>query len=322
MSSAKPRMLAIGTATQDVFLSSQALKPHRQDGKYYEQFLLGAKLPVDDIVFATGGNAMNAAVTFARQGLESEFMGIVGTEPAGQAIMNALDIEGIATQHVVQDEKYRTSYSTILRAPGGERTILNYHGTHIHDGGAPLDLNAVVNADWLYLSSLGSVTLLEKLVTLASKHNVKVALNPSGAELAEAHKLRTVLEDVAILLVNKEEMMQIVEGSTVEELVRHGANLVSTVVVSDGPHGVMATDSKTIVKAGMYEDVEVVERTGAGDAFGSGFVAMHALGKSLEDAITFASANATSVVTKVGATAGILHAHVELHDMPLHSKDF
>lgn len=316
------RMLAIGTATQDVFLSSKALKPHRQDGKYYEQLLLGAKLPVDEIIFATGGNAMNASVTFARQGLESEFMGIFGTEPAGQAIMQALDTEGIATHNVVQRDDLQTSYSTILRAPGGERTILNYHGTKIHDTGAPLDLDAIQRADWLYLSSVGSLPLLEKLVTLAAKHNIQVALNPSGAELAQADKLRTVLEDVAILLVNKEEMMQLVEGSTLDELVRHGANLVPTVVVSDGPNGVLATDSKRIVRAGMYEDVHVVERTGAGDAFGSGFVAWHALGKTLEEAITFASANATSVVTKVGATAGILHRHASIHDMELKITNF
>jgi sugar/nucleoside kinase (ribokinase family) len=318
----KPRMLAIGTATQDVFLRSAIFKPHHEDGKDYEEFLLGAKLGVDEVVFATGGNAMNAAVTFARQGLESEFMGIIGTEPAGQVVLNTLDNEGIAAHHVVQDERFQTSYSTILLAPNGERTILNYHGTRLHDNGAPLDLHAVEHADWLYLSSIGSMALLEKLVTKAAKAGVQVALNPSGAELAEASKLRTVLEDVSVLLVNKEEMQQIVEGRTLEELVRHGANLVRTVVVSDGPRGVMATDGQKIVKAGMYEDVKVVDRLGAGDAFGSGFVAWHAAGKSLEDAITFASANATSVVTEIGATAGILHAHARIHDMPLDVKDY
>lgn len=318
----KLRMLAIGTATQDVFLRSGIFKPHREGGKDYEEFPLGAKLAVDEVVFATGGNAMNAAVTFARQGLESEFMGVLGTEPAGQVVMNTLDREGIATGHVVQDDRFQTSYSTVLLAPNGERTILNYHGSKPHDTGAPLELEAVDGADWLYLSSVGSMVLLEKLVTRAAKAGVQVALNPSGAELAEAGKLRTILEDVAVLLVNKDEMMQIVEGGTLEELVRHGANMVRTVVVSDGPNGVMATDGQKIVKAGMYEDVKVVDRLGAGDAFGSGFVAKHAMGRSLEDAITFASANATSVVTKVGATAGILHANASVHDMKLDVKDF
>jgi len=319
----RPHMLAIGTATQDVFLRSPAFKPHREeDGKYYEELLLGAKLDVEEVVFATGGNAMNASITFARQGLESEFMGVVGTEPAGRVVLAELDDEGISTRHLVQDEAFATGYSTILLAPNGERTILRHHGRTVQDNGHPLDLSAIEHADWLYISSLGSMPLLEKVVSIAAKNGVQVAFNPATMELKHPDKIRALLDDVSVLLVNKDEMKTIVEGETLEELVRHGANLVRTVVVSDGPNGVMATDGEKIVKAGMYDDIPVVDRTGAGDAFGSGFVAWHALGKSLEEAVTFASANATSVVAQIGATSGILHAHDKLHDMPLTVKDF
>lgn len=320
MNKHKLHMLAIGTATQDVFLRSKIFKPHREDGKLYEELPLGAKIDVEEVVFSTGGNAMNASVTFARQGLESEFMGVIGTEPTAGAILAEFDNEGISTQYLVQDAALATGYSTILLAPGGERTILRHHGKTLHDDGAPLDLRAIEKADWLYVSSLGSIPLLEKVISIAAKNGVQVALNPATMELQEPDKIRTLLEDVSVLLVNKEEMKVFVEGRTLEELVRHGTNLVRTVVVSDGPNGVMATDGEQIVKAGTYEDVPVVDRTGAGDAFGSGFVAWHAQGKSLEEAITFASANATSVVSKIGATPGILHQHAKLHDMPLSVK--
>jgi sugar/nucleoside kinase (ribokinase family) len=72
----------------------------------------------------------------------------------------------------------------------------------------------------------------------------------------------------------------------------------------------------------MYEDVKVIDRTGAGDAFGSGFLSQWAMGKTLKESIVFASANSTSVVTKIGAKKGILHAGIKLHDMPLHEKPF
>ena len=252
-------MLAIGTATQDVFLRSKVFKPHREeDGKLYEELPLGAKLDVEEVVFSTGGNAMNAAVTFARQELDSEFMGVIGVEPAGRTVMAELDNEGISTRHVVQDEAFATGYSTILLAPSGERTILRHHSKMLHDNGAPLDLRVIEEADWLYLSSLGSIPLLEKVISIAAKNGVQVALNPATMELKEPDKIRTLLEDVSVLLVNKEEMKVFVEGRTLEELVRHGANLVKTVVVSDGPNGVMATDGEQIIKAGMYEDVPVV----------------------------------------------------------------
>lgn len=317
-----PKMLAIGKANQDVYLSGKIFRPVNDDGVMEEQFELGAKLPVDGVVFATGGNAMNASITFARQGLEAELMCMLGTDPSGQAVLAALDEEGVSTKYVVQDERFQTSYSTILLAPNGERTILTYQGAHPHDTGWPFDLSAIEKADWLYLSSVGSMPLLEKIITKAAQHGVQIALNPGSRELKEIPKLKALLDDVSVLILNKDEMELLAEGSSLEELVRHGTHYAPTVVVSDGPRGVMATDSKTIVKAGMYEDVKVVDRLGAGDAFGSGFVAMHAQGKSLEESIIFASANATGVVSEVGATTGILHRHAHLHDMPLKVKDF
>ena len=81
------------------------------------------------------------------------------------------------------------------------------------------------------------------------------------------------------------------------------------------------SDGKTIIRAGMYEDVPVIDRTGAGDAFGSGFLSQWAQGKSLAESIVFASANSTSVVGRIGAKPGILHEHTELHDMPLEEKE-
>jgi sugar/nucleoside kinase (ribokinase family) len=71
----------------------------------------------------------------------------------------------------------------------------------------------------------------------------------------------------------------------------------------------------------MYEDVPVVDRLGAGDAFSSGFVAMIAKGEGIEQAITFASANSTSVVGVIGAKPGILYEDAKLHSMPIEITD-
>lgn len=311
-------MLCIGTATQDVFLiSDKTFRPVCEHGVCYEHLPLGVKLDVEQVVFATGGNALNAAVTFARQGLDSAFMGVIGTDPASEAILRAIDKEDIDTKYLRQDEDQQTSYSTVLLAPTGERTILNYHGVNLKADGSDLHLPAIADADWLYLSSLGSMPLLERVISLAAKNGVKVALNPSLSELEDIHKLRALLEDITVLITNKDEMKQIVHGESSEELIRHASQFVPVAVISDGPKGVVATDGKQLVKAGVYETVKVVDRLGAGDAFGSGFVARYAAEENLADAITFASANATSVVTKIGATAGILRRHAHIHDMPL-----
>lgn len=318
------RMLSIGTATQDVFLvGGDNFKPEAgKDGARYTKLPLGAKLGLEKVVFTTGGNATNAATTFARQGLRSAFMGVVGTEPSGQMVMQDLAKEGVDTKNAHQDDQYRTGYSTILLAPTGERTQLRYHGDTLHADGSDINLKAIRKADWLYVSSVGSIGLLERVLDLAARYGTKVAFNPATRELEHISTVRTLLDNVTVLIANKEEMSQIVEGKTAEELARNAASIAPVALVSDGPNGAVACDrqSGTMVIAGMYKDVKVIDRLGAGDAFGSGFTCKWAQGASLKDAVTFASANSTSVVSFIGAKTGILKSDVKIHDMKMEEK--
>lgn len=310
------KILSIGAATQDVFLKSKAFIPVSDGEVLTEQLPLGAKLEVEEVVFGTGGGASNAAVTFARQGLESLFMGSIGSDPAGQAVLAALDADDIDSSHVFQSN-YTTGYSVILLAPGGERTILVHRGASAHYLPEDYDISKI-DVDWLYLSSFaGQMDVVESIITQASKKGIKIAFNPGKSELKQAEKLRPLLEDLAIIIANKEEMAQLVEGETAEELALHAANLSKYAIVTDGPNGEVAVGDGKVVSGGMYEDIPVLDRTGAGDAFGSGFTAALASGKTVEEAVIFASANSTSVVNNVGAKPGILHANADLHDMPL-----
>lgn len=317
-----PAIVTIGKATQDVFLkSSEAFKEFEHKGVKYEQLPVGQKLDLEEVIFATGGNVTNAAVTFARQGLHSKYSWCLGKDPSSETILQSLDKEGVNTSHVFQGDHFSASYSAILMLVGGERTILNYKGTMPTAASSELDLTVIDEGDWIYISSLGDMDLLERIIARAAEHNVKVMLNPAGVELKNTDKLKVLLEDVEVLAVNKEEAQMIVHGETSEELVRHLNHYVPVVIVSDGPNGVVASDSKTIISAGMYEDVPVLDRTGAGDAFGSGFLSQYAQEKSMKESIIFASANSTSVVQSIGAKEGILHKGVELHDMPLTEKE-
>ncbi len=317
------KIVTIGAAVQDVFLShSDEFKPVT-DKAAHEVFMkldLGAKADVNNINFSTGGGATNAAVTFARQGIDAEFMGTIADDPAGQAVLADLDHESVGTKYVTYSERYHTGYSVLLLAPNGERTILTYRGASTHYDPKNFDISKV-DASWLYLSSMaGNMDLLNTIFTTAKKRDIKVFFNPGKGELKQIDKLKGLLEDVDILSVNREEAMMLVAGSSLDELIRRLLHLVPMAIISDGPNGVIAGDGKTIVRAGMYEDVKVVDRTGAGDAFGSGFLAYFASGKSLKDSIVFGSANSTSVVTKIGAKAGILHKGTTLHAMPINEK--
>lgn len=317
----KPTIYAIGKATQDVFLRSREFDPKTEGKIAYTHLPLGAKIDVEEAFFSTGGNATNVTVTLARQGIDAHFVWALGEDPASQSILRDMQSEGVHTDLVNQKPEYKASFSTILLSPDGERTILNFHGSVMDEDSFNGVLQKIDKADWLYPSSLGDYRLLEMLLQRAKELGAKVMFNPAGTELAQPDKLKTVLKDVEVLCLNKEEMESVVGKGSLEELVKKGLELCPVIIVSDGANGVCASDGKTMIKAGMYEDVPVIDRTGAGDAFASGFLSKWSQGSSLREAVIFASANSTSVVSKIGAKAGILRAGAELHDMPLEEND-
>lgn len=315
------RILSIGAAVQDVFLQGKIFRPHQEeDGDLVEEFQLGSKNDVEDITFSTGGGATNGAVTFARQGMHSMFMGKLGHDKAEKAVLDDLHEEGIDTSLVGYVDNLGTGYSCILLAPSGERTILTYRGASTQLDFDTEDFHHA-DADWLFLTSFGgNFEALEKVFRHAKQQNIKIAMVPGKDELKQPQKLKPFIQQLSILIANKEELSMLYEGENIEDLVKQANKNVHYVACTDGPKGAIVADRQKIIKAGMYKDVEVVDRLGAGDAFASGFIAMIAIGETLEKAVTFASANSTNVVTKIGAKAGILSANDHVHDMPLDIK--
>jgi ribokinase len=302
------KVLTVGAATQDVFMTGKVFTARRdvRSRDFVEQFPLGAKLPVDQIWFDTGGGATNAAVTFARQGFEVGFVGKLGHDPAGAEVQRVLRREGVTTDQVAYAAKEATSYSAILLAPNGERTVLNYRGASHNLTAADFAIRQLA-ADWLYITSLaGNFDLLKRLLKHANNHGMQVAFNPGGAELANPKKLQKLLPLVDVLIANRQEMAQLFAGESAREIVTRAAASCKLAVLTDGPAGSYACDSEHLYAAGQYQKVRVVDRTGAGDAFGSGFVAAYAQTGDIEAALTLGSANSTSVVQSVGAKPGIL----------------
>lgn len=316
----KPKVATIGAATQDVFLMGNALKAKRdvRTHEFVEQFPLGAKLELDRVVFSTGGGATNAAVTFTRQGFATQFLGKIGDDPAGQSVVKELKAEGINTATLICDVSGSTGYSTLLLAPRGERTVLVHRGVSQELSAEDFSYFAKLKADWLYVTSLaGNFPLLESAIEYAKTHGIKLAINPGSSELKQPERLQKLLHNFSIVSVNKEESELLADGKTINSRVRQLAQQCAVAVITDGAKGSYACDGAAVYKAGMYEDVPVLDRTGAGDAFTSGFVAKVMEGESIEKALTFGSANSTSVVQSVGSKTGILSSDAKLRQMEI-----
>lgn len=305
-------IVAIGSTTRDVFLTADGFKQVKTSEFTTGEgmcFGLGSKVEIKKIVTASGGGGANAAVTFARQGLKTACIGVVGDDFNGHVLLDELKREGIDTQFYGIHSEDHTAYSTILVSENGERTILSYkgEGQHFDADKIPFDR---MTAKWLYLDSLGGhYDVLEKAVAWAVKNGVKLAANPGGKELAHGlEKLRPLWKHFSYIGMNQEEAAELtgIPYEKKDEIFKVMDEVIEGIfIMSRGPQGVEVSDGKNIYSAGIPES-PVIERTGAGDAFHSGFLSEYIRSGDIKHAIRFGTANSTSVVTKFGAVEGIL----------------
>lgn len=305
-------VITIGSATRDVFLNTpefKDLKNTSAPGGEEICFPLGEKIEIKKIVFATGGSGTNHAVTFARQGYNTACIGIIGEDLIGEEVVKELKAESINTDLMQKHDDECTAYSTILVQDGGERTILSYKGEGQHFNAAEISFDDL-EADWLMVGSLGGhIELFQKAVAWAAGKGVKIAVNPGTKELQLGlETLKPLLKQCAIVSMNREEAAQLLglTNQNEEEIFKSMDAVIDGIfVMTKGHEGVSVSDGQNIYSAGV-PDSPVVERTGAGDAFVSGFTAEYARSGDVAKAIQLATANSSSVVTQYGSKAGIL----------------
>lgn len=315
------KILSIGAALNDIYLIDHDDLTPTEIGEesIFGKILVGSKVDIDKLSYEVGGGGVNSAISFARYGHEAILLSNIAHDAAGDAILRVLDKEGVDTSFVEFVTNKATGSSVILLdSHGGERTILTYRGASTKFDNFAAEILETLRPDYLYITTMrGDINTLTSFLKKANALKIKVMFNPGVKELADPTKILSLLKYVEILLVNKQEATELVPGVLLEELLYHLKNYAPTIIITDGVMGGIATNGEETYRFGLYEDTKVKDATGAGDAFGSGFLAAIAGHKSFRQALVFASANSTAVISKIGANKGILNGHETLHPMPI-----
>lgn len=306
-------VLSVGDVVTDAFiklLDNEERVEHRNDGIWLA-IPFGTKVPFDRVeVVPAVGNASNASVAFAKLGLRSGLVSNIGNDEHGREIIASLHGSRVDSRFVHINPGHPTNYHYVLWYKE-ERTILikheeyDYHWPHFRISDIP---------KWIYFSSLSkhAMEYHDQLASWLDSHvPVKLALQPGTFQIeAGAKRLKRIYERTEILAVNREEAAIISGGKhndihdLFDRLHKLGPKIV---VISDGHDGAYASDGVKRFKMPIYPDPKPpFERTGAGDAFTSTFVAAIMHGADIEGALLWAPINAMSVVQKVGAQAGLL----------------
>ncbi|EKD99417.1 MAG: hypothetical protein ACD_22C00259G0010 [uncultured bacterium] len=310
-------ILTIGDSCIDEYLRVE-------DGAAIEEgaeicFLHGTKVPVEEFSTSIAGNAVNVAVGTNLLGLKTAVYSEIGDDANAERITKELKKAGVNTSYIIKNKGTLTDVHPIV-VYKKDRTIFIYHEKREHK------VQPWPNPRWLYYSSIGKdfEQFQQELVKYVKGNpSVGVAFNPGTYHIrAGLESIKNFLAVSHILFLNKEESIGLVGNGTLEELHKKLQELgPKLTVITDGSRGASAYDGDKLIQIPTFlEDKVVVDKTGAGDAFSSGFLAAIHYEKPLKQALIWGSINSSGVVREVGAIHG-LRTKKEIEELVKNTKN-
>lgn len=312
-------ILCLGDVTCDIFLLIKEAHLHAVFHPEVKELCVkyGGKIPVSSVHYSLGGNAGNSAVGFVRLGLTAALETIIGDDYEGKWIYQQLKKEKVNLDYLVLTPNQQSNQSVIIDFQK-ERTIFSYHAPKKE---IPKQFPP---AKWLYLTSAGREVneLHGQIKTYLKNTSSLIAFNPGTYEIRRGlSEIEPIIRKTEILFLNREEAESLKGKKEIrvllEEFLKIGARKV---VITDGEKGAYGTDgSKKYFLPAL--EVEVVEKTGAGDSFAVAFIGGIFYGQSVADALKWGAINAASVISSIGHLKGLL-AKKEIEEKIKINPDF
>ena len=314
-------IVTIGGATRDVFFITKdgliIKNPKDPLKQRLLAFELGAKIYSNKVWFESGGGACNTSASFSKLGLKTAAIACVGKDNAGEQIIKDLLRDKVDVRVIQKDTRLTTCFSFIVSSEKNEdHTIFSYRGAN-----NSLKINfRFPKTKLISISSLSMNNwpkILDKIYKLSSQKKIKIVWNPGVVQLRNYKLMKKFLSKTDILILNRDEATELVlrekhklktKRPSMQDLLKAIYQIgPKIIVITSGEKKSFAFDGKNIYSQKPMM-VKTVNTTGAGDAFHSGFVAsLIYRPNDIKRALKWGTANATSVIRKIGAQNGILN---------------
>ncbi|MBI2031633.1 MAG: carbohydrate kinase family protein [Candidatus Levybacteria bacterium] len=307
-------VVAVGNAKIDIFLQVHDTNQHFKLNPQTKELCVisGDKALVDKAFFTIGGNAANVSVGLSRMGLKTAIVAEIGSDEFADKIKNTLKKENVSEDYLKQAEG-ESSLSVIINY-AKERTIFEENVEREHDYNFDN-----ISGKWIYLTSIGKKweNAYRKTLDFVEKNNLKLAFNPGTAQLDDGlSEIAGIFKKTEILFLSKEEAIKILKldsssFTSDEESIKKLLFLLKELgpkvaIITDGKNGSFMLDENNNFFFQGIKEAEVVEKTGAGDAYASGFLSAVIFGQNYQTAMKWGTENSASVIGKVGAQTGLL----------------
>ena len=305
------KVLGIGNAIVDVLckVDDQFIKDHSLtkgtmklvDEQEFQKLL--SNLKIESTV--SGGSVANSIVGMSQLGDNVSFIGKVNDDDLGHKYIDGLKKENVDYFYNVKKENIPTGTCLILITPDSERTMCTFLGIAGQIDENDIDVNAIQSAEITFLEGYlwdegGPTKAFEKALSAAKKS----AMSLSDPFCVDRHKnsfLNLVKNKLDIIFANEKEAMSLIDAKNFDEVIEFGKSLNKLFIVTRSDKGSVAIEGNDVSEAQAKSNLNIVDLTGAGDLFASGFLHGFTNNKNPHESLKLGTEMASKIIQKIGA---------------------
>ncbi len=252
-----------------------------------------------------GGSVANSIVGLSHLENKVSFIGKVSNDDLGKSYEKDLTNQKVEFCYKKKEELIPTGTCIVLITPDNERTMCTFLGSSATISENDIDEKIIKNSDISILEgylwdSNDSKLAFKKIL----KNSKKKVMSLSDKFCVERHTddfFDLVKNHLDIVFANEQEILSLLKTDNLEEAINFCKTLKKTVVITRSGKGSIAVFENTVVECNARQDLKVIDLTGAGDLFLSGFLSNFIKNKNLKECLYLGTEMASKIIQKIGA---------------------
>ena len=305
------KILGIGNAIVDVIcrvennylLENNLIKSTMKLVDEVEFKKLLSTLKIENTV--SGGSVANSMVGLSQLGNEVGFIGKISNDDLGQKYEDGLKEEKVKYLYSKKKESLPTGTCLILITPDSERTMCTFLGTAGKINESDVDSSSIKNSEMIFLEGyLWDEGAPRSAFDKAIKNSNKVAMSLSDLFCVKRHKsdfLELIKNRLDITFANEQEIISLIDAKKIEDVIEFSQQLGKMVIITRGEKGSIAINKGQVIECESKKNLKIVDLTGAGDLFASGFLHGYLNNFSIKESLEKGTEMSSKIIQKIGA---------------------
>lgn len=256
-----------------------------------------------------GGSVANTMAGITHLGGSSSFIGKINDDEFGHLYKESLKNSNVNFIYKAKDENLHTGTCIVLITPDSERTMCTYLGISSQLSINDLDENTFRDHKLIFLEGYlwdkgKSEKMFKNAIKFSKSNNIEIAMTLSDIFCVKRHKVdffNLLKNDLDILIGNENEIKELMNENNLQESINKLKNFNKLVVITRSKDGSIAIKKDNIFNCKSQKVNHIMDLTGAGDLFASGFLKEYVNGSKIDKCLNLGSYAAAQIIQKVGA---------------------